>query len=88
MRDVVIQTISLFVQLISFLIIARSLMSFFPVDRNNVIVRLIFELTEPILAPIRGLLPQNGMLDFSPMVAILLLFFVQQILSNVIGRLF
>lgn len=88
MRDIAVQTVSLFVQLISLLIIARSIMSFFPVDRNNPIVRLIFELTEPILAPIRNLLPQNGMLDFSPMVAILLLFFVQQILSKVIGALF
>jgi YggT family protein len=35
--------------------------------------RFLFETTEPILAPIRRVLPQTGMLDLSPLVAFLLL---------------
>ena len=35
--------------------------------------RFLFETTEPILAPIRRVLPQTGMLDLSPLVAFMLL---------------
>jgi YggT family protein len=35
--------------------------------------RFLFETTEPILAPIRRVLPQTGMLDLSPLVAFVLL---------------
>ena len=37
------------------------------------IARLVYQITEPILAPIRRILPTFGMFDFSPMVAIIVL---------------
>lgn len=53
------------------LILARVLMSWFNPDPNSAIVRTIYQLTEPILAPIRRLLPSTGMLDLSPLVALI-----------------
>ncbi len=48
------------------------------------IVNVLYQITEPILAPIRRILPRFGMLDLSPMVAIILVTFIQRL---VIGRL-
>jgi len=41
---------------------------------------LVHQITEPILAPIRRVLPTFGMVDFSPMVAIILLVVIQEVL--------
>ena len=62
-------------------IFARVLISWLPVSRDNKAVDLLYTITEPVLAPIRGLLSkssfmQNSMLsmmDFSPIVAFLLI---------------
>lgn len=47
-------------------------------DPSNPIVGVISEITEPILAPIRSILPRMGMIDLSPMIATLILFFIAQ----------
>lgn len=46
------------------------LLSWIPVDNRNPAVPLVYQLTEPLLAPIRRLIPPMG-LDFSPIIAIL-----------------
>ena len=42
----------------------------------------IFRLTEPLLAPIRNLLPQTGGVDFSPMILLFGLLFLRRILTG------
>ena len=49
------------------------------------IAALIYQITEPILAPIRRVLPSFGMLDLSPMVAIILITIVQRIIKGAAG---
>lgn len=56
------------------LIIARSLMSWFPVSPRNPVVRFLYDVTEPLLDPVRRLLPRTGMIDFSAMLVIVLLY--------------
>ena len=48
------------------------------------IVNILHQITEPILAPIRRILPRFGMLDLSPMVAILFVTFIQRLLIGLI----
>ncbi len=48
------------------------------------IVNVLYQITEPILAPIRRILPRFGMLDLSPMVAILFVTFIQRLLVGLI----
>jgi YggT family protein len=71
------QTVIMFIQAIYFLIIARAIMSWFIRDLSNPLARFLYEITEPLLAPIRSLLQALGlggtMLDFSPLVLFLLL---------------
>ena len=67
------------VLVLTLLIIARALLSWFPnVDPRNPAVEFLITVTEPILAPIRAVIPRLGFIDLTPMVAIILL--------NVIGR--
>ncbi|MBI1256289.1 MAG: YggT family protein [Chloroflexi bacterium] len=66
------------------LIFARSLLSWFPnIDRSNptidAAVRFIYNVTEPVLKPIRDLLPQNSGVDFSPMVVLIIIIVLMQV---------
>ena len=57
----------------SFILLARVLLSWFPMDPDNPIVRVLHQLTEPLLAPIRRILPPAGMLDLSPIVGFIII---------------
>ena len=50
----------------------------------NKFARLVFLVTEPLLEPIRNILPNTGALDLSPMIAILLLNLMRNILWGVL----
>ncbi len=54
------------------ILLARVLMSWIPnLDQNNPIARFLYQATEPVLAPIRNLLPPLGGIDLSPLVVFL-----------------
>ncbi len=77
--------IDLLFQILIFAIIGRALLSWFNVGPGNPIGRILFEITEPILAPMRRVIPRIGMLDISPIVAILLLSFLQNMLLQAVA---
>ncbi len=62
-------------------ILVYVLLSFVSVERTNPIVPLIVQLTEPVLRPIRRVLPSMGGLDLSPMVAWLLILLARTLLT-------
>ena len=68
-------------------LLARVLLSWVQVDPRNPIVNLIHQLTEPLLAPIRNLLPQGGGMDFSPMVAFFVVLIAEQIVLMLLRSL-
>jgi YggT family protein len=70
------------------LILARVILSWLPQFRYNQIGEMVFNLTEPILAPFQRLIPPVGMLDLSPMIAIITLAVLQQILLTIIEAIF
>ena len=49
---------------------------------NNPFVNIIYQITEPILGPLRRILPRVGMFDFSPMVAIIIIVVIQRALGS------
>jgi YggT family protein len=57
----------------SLVVLAAVIMSWVRVDGRHPLGRIVHDLTEPALAPIRRLLPAVGGLDFSPMVLLLIL---------------
>jgi YggT family protein len=77
--------IAAFVQLYSLVILARVLMSWINVNPYSPVARVIFDLTEPVLAPVRNLLPPAAGLDFSPIIVLVLLQIIGQILISTFG---
>jgi YggT family protein len=67
-----------------FAILGRVLMSWIDPMGNMGITRMLQEITEPILAPIRSILPNFGMFDLSPLVAMLLLQLLQGLIRSAI----
>ena len=69
-------------------IIARALLSWVSPDPHNPVVRFLYRVTEPVLRPVRERLGafQVG-LDFSPMIVILVLYFLKEFLVPVLFRL-
>ncbi|GBD12517.1 hypothetical protein HRbin24_00524 [bacterium HR24] len=63
-------------------IFARAILSWFPIDPRNPVVSFLHEITEPILAPLRQVLPRIGFLDLSPLVAIILLQVVARLAAD------
>ena len=53
------------------LVLGRVLVSWVDPTARNSVSRYIVVVTEPMLAPIRRLLPQTGMIDFSPLILML-----------------
>jgi YggT family protein len=80
--DQIVTFIQLALQILIFAIFARSLLTWFPVDRNGPVFQVLNGITEPILDPLRKVVPTVGALDLTPMVAILLLLFI----SSALGR--
>jgi YggT family protein len=56
-----------------FAILGRVLISWIDPMGNMRVTQILREITEPILAPIRSVLPNFGMIDLSPLVAMLLI---------------
>lgn len=79
--NIISQLITLYV----FAIFARSILSFFPIRYDSPlapVVRILHQVTEPVLAPVRRMLPPMGGLDLSPLVVIIGL----QILAGILIR--
>lgn len=65
-------------------ILGRVIISWINLSPDNPIVVLLYGITEPILAPIRRVLPSMGMLDLSPMVALIVMMIIQRVLLRLI----
>ena len=82
-------------QLIDFLltaymwvIIGRAVISWVNADPYNPIVRFLFDVTEPLLSRIRRILPMNmGTIDFSPLILIMAIMFLQSFLVPTLKQL-
>jgi YggT family protein len=84
--------IELLFNLIYLTILGRIILSFvIPLMQGRVhpvvmnVYDVLAQITEPILAPIRRVLPTFGMLDFSPLVAILLLRLIQALVVSALS---
>ncbi len=63
------------------IVIIRAAISWVNPDPYNPIVRLLYQLTEPVMAPVRRLIPLKGAgMDFSPIIILLLIVFLQSFL--------
>ncbi len=90
--DAVFYAINMVLRAFGYILLARVLISWLPVSRDNKAVDLLYIITEPVLSPIRNMLSQSrfmnnsmfSMMDFSPLVAFILI----GVIRNVIARLY
>jgi YggT family protein len=61
------------IDLYSLVVLAAVILSWVPLDRRNPLVTITHALTEPVLAPIRNVIPPMAGLDLSPMVLLIAL---------------
>ena len=79
------QVVCLVFTLLTIAIFARAILSWFNMDPRSPLVQVLNTITEPILDPIRRIMPRLGMIDLSPLVAILVLQFVSRGLQGLLG---
>ncbi len=65
-------------------IFGRVLMSWVSPSGNDPVSQFLNQITEPILRPIRQVLPKMGMFDFTPMIALIVLQIIRPILVNLL----
>ena len=63
-------------------IFIRAILSWFQVDPMNPLIQALRAVTDPIVEPIRNVMPRIGMIDLSPFVASILLIFISQVLQT------
>ncbi|MGL4811612.1 MAG: YggT family protein [Beijerinckiaceae bacterium] len=88
----ILDVLLIVLQMYSYVVIAAVVMSwliaFNVINTRNqfvsMIVNAIYQLTEPVLAPIRRRMPQMGGLDLSPIVLLLGIFFLQNVIVRYI----
>jgi YggT family protein len=85
---VLLQVLNWIFTLYSFAFIARAFLSWFRVSYYNPVARFLIQITEPLLAPLRRYIPPMGGLDFTPMVALLILWLVERVLQTLLLMLF
>lgn len=68
--------------ILSLLLLARALFSWFDPSFNSTVGKLLFDVTEPIIAPVRQVVPSGGGFDLSIMVTMLLLIVLRQLVAS------
>jgi len=82
-----IVTINLICQIYFWLIFARCLLSWFPVDRNKQPIAFLCYLTDGYLNLFRKIIPPFGGIDFSPIAACFALYIINIVLVRAIAML-
>ena len=72
--------IVLLLQILQVLILARVVISWVAPGSRNPLVEFVTTVTDPILKPIQALLPRTGPIDLSPMIALFLIYMLQNLL--------
>ncbi|MCH8075264.1 MAG: YggT family protein [SAR324 cluster bacterium] len=84
MDNSLIGLIGLAGQIYTWLLIASVLISWILPDPSHPVVRVLSRVTEPILSPIRNLLPTMGRMDFSPFIAIVAIQLLVRVLTGML----
>jgi YggT family protein len=72
----------MWLQVLTWAIIARALLSWFPIDQGSPLYQMLMRVTEPLIDPIRRVMPNTGMIDLSPMAAIIVLIVMTQLVAG------
>lgn len=78
------QVVDALFTILQLLIFARVMLSWFPISPWNPIARWLRRIVDPILRPFRSMLPSFGGIDFSPLLALAVIYVVHQIVLSLL----
>jgi YggT family protein len=84
MATIVVQFFDLLFTILYIAILVRVVLSWVQMDPYHPLIVLLDQITEPFLAPIRRFIPPMGMMDITPIVAIILI----QVLQRIVHAIF
>ena len=79
--------LDLIVTLLTIAIFGRVILSWIFPRGEDPLSKFLFVVTEPVLQPVRKLLPNFGMLDLSPMIVMFVIFAIKNIITNLLQKL-
>ena len=82
-----ISFVSYFCRILAFFILIRAVLSWFMISRYNRFVVLLDDVTEPVLSPLRRVVPSLGMFDITPLIAMVTLYFIPSLLYRLVDFL-
>lgn len=82
------QLVNIIFEVYIWLVIIRCILSFFRHNPYQPLIRFVYEVTEPVMAPFRRFIPAAGGVDFSPIIVILVLTLLQGLVTRLIYFLF
>jgi YggT family protein len=79
--------IIILLEIIQYAILLRVIISWLPVPKDNQLIRILYQVTDPVLLPIRNMIEKtswgkNMMFDFSPLIAFFIIMLLIRIVSN------
>lgn len=83
----IIQIVNTAFNVLVWLIIGRCILSFIRHDPYNPLIKFVYDVTEPIMAPFRRIIPATGGIDFSPIIAVLAISLIQKIVIDLLYAL-
>lgn len=75
---------NLVITVVTYAIIAQAVLSWIQPDPRNSLVRLLNRITDPILGPLDRMIPSFGGLNITPIIAIVILQFIQNLLPRLL----
>lgn len=87
MLHVFIRTINILLDILVMIIAIRAIVSWIPIPKESAFLKILYKITDPMLEPIRKLIQrsafgQNMMVDFSPVILILIIYILRGILNK------
>lgn len=86
--NILVFILSLAFELYSMALLVRILFEWLRIPYSSRVMRFLWDITEPLLAPIRRALPTFGGLDFSPLIAFFLLNLLERLVFTMLGWIF
>ena len=74
-----------FCRILSYAVFARLLLSWFNVSRYNIFIVLLDDVTEPILSPLRRVVPRLGIFDITPLIVMGILSIIPVIITRLVS---
>ncbi len=79
--------VSIIFNILYFILVIRIIISWVGADPYNEIVRIVYKITDPLLAPFRALPLRLGAIDFTPIIAFLVLSVLKSFIVNIIYQI-